>query len=120
FPSKPKTRNHNLLAIPRPQTEWPLTKGVSIAPRDTESPSGAGSLVGCPFQWTLNYVGKIRGGDTADLPAGEQLVGSLAHEILARVLRSNPSSPNAAQADAERIFDQEGPRLAAVLFMPGA
>lgn len=120
FVSKPKTKTHPPLPTPKARTEWKLSKGASISAREMESPSGAGSLVGCPLQWTLNYVGQIRGGDTADLPADDQLVGSLAHEILARVLKSNPATPQAAQAAAEAIFDRQGPLLAAVLFMPGA
>jgi hypothetical protein len=120
FPSAQKTWKHDLLAVPKARTKWHLGKGMTVAARDTESPSGAGSLVGCSFQWTLNYAGQIRGGNTAELPADEQLVGNLAHEILARVLDADPVTPGAARAAAEAMFDQEGPRLAAVLFMPGA
>jgi ATP-dependent helicase/nuclease subunit B len=119
FCSLPRYKKHNLRAMPKPKTQWQLDKGKAIAARETESPSGAGSLVGCPFQWTLNYMGKIRGGETAELPADEQLMGTLAHEILARVLKANPSTPLEAQAAAEAIFDKEGPLMAAVLFMPG-
>jgi len=120
FSSPPRFKKHDLRAMPKPKTEWHLDKGKAIAARESESPSGAGSLVGCPFQWTLNYMGKIRGGETAELPADEKLMGSLAHEILARVLKASPASPAEAQTAAEALFDSEGPRLAAVLFMPGA
>lgn len=120
FDAEPTRRKHVLLPTPQPRREWRLPKGVTIPSREKESPSGAGSLVGCPFQWTLRYAGGIRGGDTAELPANEQLMGSVAHEILARVLKSKPANPEAAGVEAERLFDAEGPRLAAPLFMPGS
>jgi hypothetical protein len=120
FANKPKVKAHDLLPCPVPRREWRLPKGITLPPREVESPSGAGSLVGCPFQWTLRYAGQVRGGDTADLAAGEQLVGTVAHEILARVLRSNPKNPDAAEREAEWLFDVEGPRLAAILFMAGS
>ena len=120
FSKKPKRTTHLPLAMPQPRREWRLPKGITVPPRDSESPSGAGALVGCSFQWTLRYAGEIIGGDTAELPSGDQLVGSIAHEILGRVLQSNPKSPEAAEKQAEQLFDVEGPRLAAILFMPGS
>lgn len=117
--NEPKQRTQDLLPKPQPRREWRLPDGMIIPPREVESPSGAGALVGCPFQWALQYAGEVNDGDTADLPAEEKLVGLVAHEILARVLRSDPKTPDAAERDAERLFDIEGPRLATILFMPG-
>ena len=120
FTSKPKPIVQLPLATPQPRREWQLPKGMTVSPRETESASGAGALVGCSFQWALRYAGKINDGDAAALSTGDQLTGSVAHKILARVLQSGAKTPEAAEKEAERLFDVEGPRLAAVLFMPGS
>lgn len=92
-----------------------------IARREKDSPSSVGTLISCAMKWTLEYLGKVRGGGTARLPAAQQLLGNVSHELLATVLSEAPAAtPEEAQARAERLFDEEGPRLAAPLFLPGA
>lgn len=120
FAKTPQRKKHELLTAPRPRIKWHLPKGMTIPPRETESPTAAGGLVGCPFQWTMSYAAGISEGATAELPAGDRLVGTVAHEIIARLLKSGIKDPDRAEQEAERLFDQEGPRLAAPLFMAGA
>lgn len=107
-----------LMPVPVPQRKWHTQ--AAIPPRECESPSGAGSLVGCPLNWVLNYVCKVRGGKSATLPGDSQLWGILLHEIISKVLSEGPESAAEAKSRAEAIFDEQGPTLAAPLFMPGA
>jgi len=88
--------------------------------RDVESPSSLGNLLGCSFNWVVSYQGGVWGGSSAALPSAEQLLGDLTHAILARLLRDGVVSPERAAAEAQRLLDVEGPRLAAPLFLPGA
>jgi len=103
--------------LPVAQREW--SARTPIALRETESPTGAGDLVGCPLKWVLNYVCDVRGGGAAALPGESQLWGSLLHHIVAEVLKAGARSADQARADAEQLFDEEGPRMAATLFLPG-
>jgi hypothetical protein len=47
------------------------------------------------------------------------LLGTLTHLLLARLLQEGITTPAAAQARAEALFDAEGARIAAPLFLPG-
>lgn len=98
---------------------WRLDPNA-IALRPVESPSSAEKLLGCSLSWVLGYVGKVRGGMTAQLPQNEQLLGTFAHALIERVLAERPdASPEEAEAHAAELFTTEGPRLAAALFRPG-
>lgn len=79
-----------------------------------------GDLIGCPFKWTLRYLGKLRDPESAALAESGTLTGSLAHEILALVLREKPKTGKAARTKALELFGTMGRRLAAPLFRPGA
>jgi len=120
FRAKPPLRNNGTVPLPRPVTEWRLPAGVVVSRRERESPSGAASLIGCPFQWVLRYAVGLREGRGAELPGGNRLAGSMAHGILARVLGERPREPAEAEREAGRLFDEEGPRMAAALFAPGS
>jgi len=48
------------------------------------------------------------------------LLGSLAHQIIGEVLESRPDDPDEAASRASKKFEEEGPRLAGNLFLPGA
>lgn len=110
-----RTSVRDLRALPQPTHDFSVPAG-SIRPREEESPSGAGSLLGCPFQWVMNYAAKLRGGRAASLPTGSALTGTLAHEILAQLLQDPGATPEQAGA----LFERLGPQLAAELFLPGA
>jgi len=105
---------------PSPRRDWVAAAGRINAKREKESPSGAGRLVGCSFSWVLQYVAGVQGGDTAVLPRAEELLGRLAHEMLRRLLGDGNRTPEEAETEAHRLFDAEGPRLAAPLFLPGS
>lgn len=108
-----------LVPLPAAVRHWSVPRNA-IAARETESPSSVATLLGCSLQWVLRYAGQVRGGATARLPEAKQLLGSTAHEIVARVLKQGPATPEAGATLAARLFDEEGPRMAAPLFQPGA
>ena len=102
-----------------PRRSWSVPAG-SVPTRGKESPSSLSKLVGCPFSWAVQYVGGAWPGGTRKLPAEATLLGSLAHEILARVLPAAVADPDSARKRAQALFDEVGPTLAAPLFLPGA
>ena len=109
----------DFIEAPKPITTWKLPRGFKPVPREVESPSGAMSLAACPFQWSMHYLCDLYEAESSTLSPTERLVGKLAHEIIARILRKNNTSPEEAEKEAQRMFDVEGPRLAATLFMRG-
>ena len=117
-PASPRPlKRRKLFALPLAQRVWKTAK--PIPPREQESPSSAGTLLGCPLQWTLRYAGRIKGGSSAVLSEGSQLYGTLVHEIVAMLLAEKPTTAAAAERRAGQIFDKEGPALATPLFLPG-
>jgi hypothetical protein len=119
FAAPPVRREGVKRAVVRPTRLWQANAG-RLAARPSESPTSLSNLIGCSFKWSLETTARIRPGETGDLPKAEQLAGSLAHEILRRVLTGPALSPGAAADEAQRLFDEEGPRLAAPYFLPGA
>ena len=118
-PASPRPLMRRKLApLPQAQRVWQAARPVP--PRDTESPSSAGSLLGCPLQWTLRYAGRIRGGSSAVLPEGRQLQGTLVHDIISCVLAEHPATAAEAAKKAGQMFDTLGPKMATPLFLPGA
>lgn len=107
------------LARSAARREWALPSGA-IAARDCESPSSIGLLIGCSLAWALQYAAKLRTGAAAALPQAEQLLGTAAHAILAELLDGPDRTPDEAAAEARRLFEEKGPKLAAALFLPGA
>jgi hypothetical protein len=105
-------------ALPLPRRRWSVVPGLLRA-RAVESPSSLGTMLGCSFKWAVSYQGGVWPGGTAALPATERLLGTLTHLLLARLLAEGITSPAAAQARAEALFDAEGARIAAPLFLPG-
>lgn len=105
--------------LPSAVTEWTVPAGA-LKPRDRESPSALGALVGCSLQWALRYGARLRDdGASWRLSVGPREHGSLAHEIVARVLDAEPADADEAEAMAGSIFDDIGPKHVAELFMPG-
>lgn len=105
-------------APPAPRRRW-TTSPHLLAPREAESPSSLGTLLGCSLSWGLQYKGRVGRGLSAPLATSNLLQGRLAHEILRRVLSAQPTSPATARDEAERIFGELGECLAAPLFLPG-
>jgi hypothetical protein len=116
----PRTRRE-LLPLPVSRRVWSVP-AKRISRREKESPSSAEMLLGCPFQWALTHVGKLRGGDPAQVEDGTsvRLLGELLHAIMNRLFAGPQRPPADAEREAAAIFDREGPRLVAALFLPGA
>jgi hypothetical protein len=120
-PDGPRQTRRDLLPLPAPRHRWAVPAG-RIARRDRESPSSVEKLFGCPFQWALEYAGKLKAAGSADVDDANspRLLGSLLHDIMNRLFAEPPATPAAAAARAGGLFDTEGPRLVASLFLPGA
>lgn len=116
----PQSRR-TLLPLPRPRRDWTVPAG-RIERREKESPSSVQTLLGCPFQWALQYAGKVRAPDSAQVDDGtsRRVLGDLLHAIMNRLFAGPPRAPEDAAREAGAIFDREGPRLVAALFLPGA
>jgi ATP-dependent helicase/nuclease subunit B len=116
----PRARRERL-DVPAAQRRWTVAAG-RIARRDKESPSSIETLLGCSFKWTLDYPGRLRETDSPFVSGASdsQLLGSLLHRLLAQLFASDPPVPAAAEVQAGALFDRESPRLAAVLWLPGA
>ncbi len=106
--------------LPQLRRYWQVAPD-SIARREKESPSSAGTLIGCSFKWVGEYAGRLRRGRGQELAGETRVLGSLAHHLLAKLLSAG-EIPRPAQAEkrAEEIFDHEAPRLVAGLYLPGA
>ena len=109
------------LALVRPQHHWRVEAGL-LEKRERESPSGVSALLSCTLQYALRYQGRLNGGETSALTEGDRLLGVTAHALLEKVLSeaARPDTAEEAEALAATLFDSEGPRLAAPLFLPGA
>jgi len=104
---------------PVTQRGWHLPDKAPRRRADDESPSSVEILIGCPFRWVVKYLARVSGGRTTSLPPKDRLVGSVAHEIIALLLRQELTSPEDAANRAAVLFDGEGPRLGAELFLAG-
>ncbi len=93
---------------------------AAIRHRDSESASSLEKLISCPFRWVVAYLCGVWPGGTEALSSGAVLEGSLIHELIYRVFRRWPLGPDQAAVEAGRLFEQQGPRLAAPLFQPGS
>jgi hypothetical protein len=113
------TITKTLLPLPHPETHWQLTPGT-VKPRDVESPSSLENFIGCPLSWSLRYNARIRGGHMATLPDIVPTLGSLAHELIEKVLlQETLLSPDDGARLAGALFDQKAPNLVAALFQEG-
>jgi hypothetical protein len=116
----PRERRQRLV-LPEPRRAWVLAAG-RIERRAVESPSSVETFLGCPFKWVLEYPGRLRVAESPRVPDRQdsRLLGSLLHRILNIVFAGDPLDPETAEARAGAVFDREAPRLAALLFLPGA
>ncbi len=116
----PRARREALV-LSSPRRHWNVTAG-RIARRERESPSSVESFLGCSFKWTLDYPGKLREAEPPHVSeaSNPQLLGNLLHELIERLFATAAPPPEEAEARAAALFDREAPRLAAVLWIPGA
>jgi ATP-dependent helicase/nuclease subunit B len=113
------TRKEPLKPVPTAHRSWTVSPKIVTLPQ-RYSPTGLQDLIGCPFKWTLRYLGRLRDPESAALAESSTLTGKLSHEILALVLGEKPANGKAARARALALFAELGPKLAAPLFLPGA
>jgi ATP-dependent helicase/nuclease subunit B len=109
------------VATPGARRDWTVAPG-RIGVRETESPSSVETLLACPFRWVLRYAGRLPEPESAEIDAGTGALalGRLLHDIMNRLFAMGSFTPDVAERAAGEIFDREGPRLTAGLFLPGA
>jgi hypothetical protein len=109
------------LPLPAPRRDWAVPAG-RIGRREQESPSSVQTLLGCPLKWALQYAGRLHAADSAQVDDGTsvRLLGDLLHAIMNQLFAGPARGAAEAAAEAGAIFDREGPRLVAALFLPGA
>jgi RecB family exonuclease len=115
----PRRWRRAVRAVPGARRSWSVDSGRIPAP-ERLSPTALGDLIGCSFKWFVERIGRIRAGFTQPLPGEAQLLGTVAHELIAGLLRGPRLAPEEAFTQARAAFDQHGPRLAAPLFIPGS
>ncbi|PWC35930.1 PD-(D/E)XK nuclease family protein [Azospirillum sp. TSO35-2] len=104
----------------RPRRLWRVPAGV-VPTRGRESATSLERLLGCPFAWVLHHAAGIRPGALRAVPDGPQLVGTLAHAVIAALFAERPAwPPDDAACRAAALFDRLLPVLAAPLQRPGA
>lgn len=105
--------------LPQPRRTWQVPADA-ITAREEESATSLERLLGCPFAWVLNYRARVRAGALRALPEGAQLIGTLAHAIVARLYGERPVwLPADAERRAADLFDTLLPELAAPLLLSG-
>jgi ATP-dependent helicase/nuclease subunit B len=115
---KPVPVERKPVSLPGPIDRLTISPGfVRKSPR--ESSNSLSMVLSCPFRWVVAYPGNISGGYTPTLSTPEELEGWFIHEVLARVLKKGMQTPLQAGQNASRIFDRDGPLLAATYFLPG-
>lgn len=60
---------------------------LSLAPRSADSPSSLSKLIGCSYNYALDYIGRLRPRPSPRLFVEARLHGLLAHEVLAEAAR---------------------------------
>jgi ATP-dependent helicase/nuclease subunit B len=115
----PRSRR-SALPVPGPRRDWSVRPG-RITPRAKESPTSVQKFLECPFQWALEYAAGLRAPDSAQVDdgTGARMLGELLHAIMNRLFAGGPRSPDEAALEAGVIFDRDGQRLVAALFLPG-
>ncbi|MGE5359155.1 MAG: PD-(D/E)XK nuclease family protein [Bacteroidales bacterium] len=108
------------LALPSPRRDWVVPPG-RVKPLDQESPTSVQRLLECPFRWLLQYGARLSAPESAQVDGGTspRLLGDLLHAIMNQLFAGPHRAPDEAAVEAGLIFDREGPRLVAALFLPG-
>jgi ATP-dependent helicase/nuclease subunit B len=113
-----KKRKRTQLPLPQAITQVKVAKGV-IGRRSEESATSLETLIACPFQYVVKYFGRIYNRGISALSQVKNLEGAIVHQILEQLLANPPRNPEQAQIEAEKLLAEQGPRLAAQIFLPG-
>jgi RecB family exonuclease len=114
-------RAHEVVPAATGRAVWAVD-GSLLPPRSEESASSLESLLGCPLRWALTYRADLRAEGVAELPAGNLLFGTLAHQLLGAFLvehRDALPEPAAARAMLLERFDEAVEAEASALLQPG-
>jgi RecB family exonuclease len=107
-------------ALPQPRDAWLIPK-ASVAPRARESATSIETLLGCPYAWVARHAAGLRQGRAAEVPAGAQLIGLIAHRLAQEIFPPGaPPAPAAARAAAEARLPALLAEMGAPLLAPGA
>ena len=112
----------DLSALPRLRYRYQVGSG-RLGPRDKESPSSLEKLIGCPLRYVFQYAAKLYAGASSAvrIKDSNQLQGSMAHAFIAdalEVFKGQAPDPERVARRVLEAFDEEGPRMAAMLFLP--
>ena len=114
------TRNPlNMVSAPVPQRNWSISQ-PAICKRDRESRSSMEKLIECPLAWVFQIHSKLYAGDLVSLPDGNQMLGTLSHAIIEKILgQPRVSKPAKVEEKARELFDELVPQMASSLLHPG-
>ena len=105
--------------LPPPIRTWTVPAKL-VGARETESATSIESLLGCPMRWVLQYRAGLRKTGLLDMAEGNQLKGSVAHEVLARFLSGpRPDDEAVIRSTVKTILDAVLPEIASPLLLPG-
>ena len=99
---------------------WRLD-GSLLPPRQQESVSSLETLLGCPLAWALKYRANLRPEGVLELPDGNLLFGTLAHQLIGDFLferRDELPTPDEAFLQIEERFNEAVRDEAATLLQP--
>lgn len=107
------------------QTVWKISAN-RIQRRSRESPSSIERLLECPLAWTFTYPAALQRDNPQEVPGKNQLLGELAHAVIARLYDPSQSNLTNSQGNVEwislqtrELLDQWIPQRAAWLLQPG-
>ena len=60
---------------------WELDNGDQLTKREVESFSSLDAFINSPYQWVLNYKAKLKAGNILSVSEGNQLKGTMTHEL---------------------------------------
>ncbi len=113
--------------LPRATVDTPLGRPAWALPAPAvaklngrrESPTSLGRLMHCQMAWLVRDVLDLRPGAFAQIPGPDQLFGTLAHEIVRRLMPAGlPPALAGVRETAAALFEELLPQMAAPLQQP--
>ena len=81
--------------------------------------SSMNELLGCPMKWILSNRAKLQASGAADIPHGNQMIGTLCHRIVELLFRDSPPGAVNVEQQAVELFDDLVGSMASELLLPG-
>jgi hypothetical protein len=124
-PSRVAGRSLPRAAVPRlalaPVRRSRTVPAATLRPPTQASASSIAQLLGCPFAWVLAHQGRLHGSRWAEVPAGETLLGLLAHAVVRNLFAAGPPpDPRSVEVRTRTVLDAAIAAEAAPLLLPGA